>query len=68
MLIADNKVAYKVHSDLLGRRSKVFEDLIGHDAPRPEDEENMDGCPVVHITDSPEDFTLFLSLIYNGWE
>ena len=68
ILITDQRIAFKVHSDLLARKSKVFNDLINHDLPRPQEEETMDGCPIVHLTDDPQDFNLFLSLVYDGWE
>lgn len=69
VLIANNKVAYRIHGDVLGRKSNVFNDLLDLDkVPRPESEDTMDGCPVVHITDSPEDFNTFLGIVYDGFE
>lgn len=69
VLVASQKVAYRLHGDVLGRKSKVFHDLLDLDAvPRPESEDTMDGCPIVHITDSPDDFNMFLSFLYDGFE
>lgn len=62
-------MAYRLHGDVLGRKSKVFNDLLSLDeVPRPDLEDMIDGCPVVDITDSPEDFSVFLSIIYDGFE
>lgn len=68
VVIAKRKMAYRVHGDILGRKSKVFNDLLNPDLPRPEVEEMMEGCPIVHITDTPKDFFTFLKLIYDGFE
>ncbi|KAJ3530731.1 hypothetical protein NM688_g7670 [Phlebia brevispora] len=67
VMVASNTVAYRVHSELLGRKSKVFKDLLDHDAPQPKDQELMDGCPVVHVSDAADHFSTFLMLIYDGW-
>lgn len=68
VLVASRKMAYRVHGDVLGRISKVFRDLLNTDGvPHPDSEDTMDGCPVVHITDSPEDFSIFLTLLYDGF-
>ncbi len=53
--------------ELLSRKSAVFDDLLNRDVPQPEAQETMDGCPVVHVTDEPEDFKILLKLIYDGW-
>ena len=62
-------MAFRIHSDVLGRKSKVFRDLLSlDDVPRPNSEDTMDGCPVVHVTDTASEFELFLRLIYDGFE
>lgn len=69
MLVARQEAAYRVHGDVLARKSAVFSDLLRLDAvPRPDGEDMMDGCPIVHITDAPEDFSVFLGLVYDGFE
>ncbi|KAF7789297.1 hypothetical protein EIP86_000241 [Pleurotus ostreatoroseus] len=32
------------------------------------DEETVDGCPIMHITDQPSAFEIFLKLIYDGFQ
>lgn len=68
IIITQGKTAFKIHSDVLGRKSKVFNDLLNHDAPRPANEDTMDGCPIMHVTDRPSDFEIFLKLIYDGFQ
>lgn len=67
ILIADDEVAYRIHSDVLGRKSKVFNDLLDHDVSHSNSGETMDDCPVVHISDTPGEFDAFLRLIYDGF-
>ena len=69
ILIAGGATAFRIHSDVLGQKSKVFHDLLNlHDVPRPDAEDMMDGCPVVHVTDNPDDFQTFLGFIFDGFE
>ena len=69
VFIASRRAAYRVHGDVLGRKSKVFKDMLSlAEVPRPDSEDVMEGCPVVHVTDSPEDFRALLSFIYDGFQ
>ena len=53
VFIASRRAAYRVHGDVLGRKSKVFKDMLSlGEVPRPDSEDVMEGCPVVHVTDS----------------
>ncbi|KAJ3530732.1 hypothetical protein NM688_g7669 [Phlebia brevispora] len=67
IFVCSHKSAYRVHSDVLGQKSSVFHDLLDRNIPPPADQETLDGCPVVHVEDKPEDFGVFLGLIYNPW-
>ena len=66
VLVAKQRTAFRVHASALGRKSPVFNDVLG--IPQPEAQDLMDGCPVVHIADDPDDFTVFLAYVYDGWE
>ena len=68
VLVASGKLAFRVQGDVLGRKSRVFNDMLALEASRPVSEETMEGCPVVHLTDSSDDFKAFLSFIYDGFE
>ena len=63
IVVAANEIAFRVHKSILALRSEVFSDLFslpGADAATPE---TMDECPVVHVSDSPDDIRrLFLVL------
>ena len=63
VVVAANKIAFRVHKSILALQSEVFSDLFslpGADEATPE---TMDGCPVVHVSDSPDDIRrLFLVL------
>ncbi|KAI1791448.1 hypothetical protein LXA43DRAFT_429633 [Ganoderma leucocontextum] len=67
VVVAANKVAFRVHKGTLSLRSEVFRDLfslaVTHADADAATAETMDGCSVVHLTDSPEDIRhLFLVL------
>ncbi|KAJ3553588.1 hypothetical protein NM688_g3528 [Phlebia brevispora] len=68
VLVASRKTIYRVHSDILAQKSRVFHDLLECGIPPPADQESMDGCPVIHVSDEPQDFSVFLGLIYNTLE
>ncbi len=63
VIVAANKFAFRVHKCILSLRSEVFRDLFSLAYAEAATAEVMDGCPVVHLTDSPEDIRhLFLVL------
>ncbi|OBZ74467.1 hypothetical protein A0H81_05116 [Grifola frondosa] len=63
VLIAGN-VTFRVHKSLLAQHSQVFSDIFT--VPQPPDAEIMDGCPVVTVSDSPQDFKHLLVLIFKN--
>ncbi|KAI9069835.1 hypothetical protein FKP32DRAFT_1671049 [Trametes sanguinea] len=64
VLIADKKVAFRVHRGILARHSPVFSDAL--EIPQPEDVESYDGCPVLGISDLPADVSCLLQALYDG--
>ncbi|PIL26702.1 hypothetical protein GSI_11229 [Ganoderma sinense ZZ0214-1] len=69
VVVAANKVAFRVHKGILSLRSEVFRDMFSpaitdaHAATAESESESVEGCPVVHLTDPPEDIRrLFLVL------
>lgn len=66
VLIANRRMSYRVHGSIMSRRSKVFGDLLC--IPRPDVQEDVEGCPVVHVSDDRMDLEAFLGLIYDGFE
>ena len=69
IIIANQSKAFRIHGDIVARKSNVFSDLFSlAETPRPDSEDTMDGCPVVHVTDAPVDFWIFLGLIHDGFQ
>ena len=66
VLVLRQEEAFRVHKSILGQTLKVFRDLF--DVPHPEDEQEVEGCPVIHLSEDPEEFGAFLSLIYHAWK
>ncbi|KZT72336.1 hypothetical protein DAEQUDRAFT_772994 [Daedalea quercina L-15889] len=56
--------AFKVYQGLLARDSEVFRDLFT--IPQPSSMEVFDGCPVVHLTDHPQELRHLLRVIFDG--
>ncbi|KAI0350414.1 hypothetical protein OH77DRAFT_1363361, partial [Trametes cingulata] len=67
VLVAE-KSAFRVHKSTLARHSEVFKDLF--DVPQPPPSmgtasENMDGFPVIHLSDAAYDIEQLLRAIYD---
>ncbi|KAI0628903.1 hypothetical protein C8Q77DRAFT_1067069 [Trametes polyzona] len=62
IIIADNRVAYRVHRGILAMRSEVFRDMF--EMPPPPECEELDGCPVVHLSEAPRDIEPLLQVIF----
>ena len=63
VLVARNAVAFRVYKGLLIRTSPVFRDMFAIGQADTPDGETIDGCSVVHVTDTPEDMGAFLGMI-----
>lgn len=63
VLIADNRMAFRVHRSVTTHNSVVFNDMFSF--PQPLDTQTP-GCIVLHLLDSPEDLFYFLDAIYNS--
>lgn len=59
-----NGVGFRIHHGLLARRSSVFKDLF--EIKQPAGTEKVEGCPFVHLSDSPEDIEKVLDIVYSG--
>ncbi|KAJ7733565.1 hypothetical protein DFH07DRAFT_894182 [Mycena maculata] len=64
LIIEAAGVLYRISRSVLAERSPIFKDTLS--IPQPTDSETIDGCPVVHLYDSPEDVTPFLRAIFNS--
>ncbi|KAM5541948.1 hypothetical protein V8D89_004258 [Ganoderma adspersum] len=64
--IAEKKVAFWVHKSILSLRSEIICDLFSLPDGDAATTETMDGCPVVHISDSPNDIRGLLLVLWCG--
>ncbi|KAL7282829.1 hypothetical protein ACG7TL_002242 [Trametes sanguinea] len=64
VLIADKRVAFRIHLGVLARHSSIFSDAFG--LPQPGSAECYDGCPVLHISDQAADTDFLLQALYDG--
>ncbi|KAJ7611814.1 hypothetical protein FB45DRAFT_941082 [Roridomyces roridus] len=53
---------FRVYRGTLAACSPVFKDMLSF--PQPADAELVEGCSVVHLTDAPDEFTVFLKAIF----
>ncbi|KAH9856092.1 hypothetical protein C2E23DRAFT_722542 [Lenzites betulinus] len=58
ILIGGGSCAFRIYRGLLAVRSRIFHDMISSSSAR--SEEMVDGCPVVHLTDTPHELRDFL--------
>jgi len=54
---------FRVHRTVLSRHSQVFRNMFS--VPQPVYEDNIEGCPIVHLSDSAQDVSHLLSALYD---
>ncbi|RPD55035.1 hypothetical protein L227DRAFT_332951 [Lentinus tigrinus ALCF2SS1-6] len=70
VVVIAQQTGFRVHRGPLSRHSEMFRDMFS--VPQPANCESqalfeeMDGCPVVHVTDTSYDFKHLLRAIYDG--
>ena len=64
IVIIAGSAAFKVHRGQLERHSEIFSDLFS--IPQPMEQDLIDGCSYVELTDSPSDVFYFFSALYDG--
>ena len=63
VVIQAHTTQFRVHMSILSLHSTVFRDMF--EIPQPENgEPSVEGCPLVQVSDSVEDFTVMLSAMY----
>ncbi|RDB24320.1 hypothetical protein Hypma_008443, partial [Hypsizygus marmoreus] len=63
IVIVVEDTAFRIHQSILSRHSDVFADLFTVPQPRT-DVQSIEGCPVVHLTDSVADFSDVVRALY----
>ncbi|KAJ7359700.1 hypothetical protein DFH08DRAFT_769695 [Mycena albidolilacea] len=57
---------FRVNRDVLAQNSSVFADMLS--VPLPPDEPTVEGCPIVRVTDTAEDWKLLLDVLYHPFQ
>lgn len=66
IVIDASSTLFRVHRGVLAKNSDVFRDLFLVPQPICSTESEIDGCPVVQMHDSAEDWTHILNAMYDG--
>lgn len=62
IVIQAEQTQFRVHRSVLAANSSVFKDLFA--VPQPPDEPTVEGCPVVHLSDTAADVTYIVQALY----
>ncbi|KAJ6584598.1 hypothetical protein B0H19DRAFT_1105694 [Mycena capillaripes] len=65
IILQAESTQFRVNRDILARHSPVFQDLFL--LPQPPNEETLEGCPIVQLSDSAVDVQLLLTAFYNPY-
>ncbi|KAF7370369.1 BTB domain-containing protein [Mycena sanguinolenta] len=63
VILQAGNTQFRVHWSVLALHSPVFRDMQG--LPQPPDEPTVDGCPIVNLSDNPDDVEYLLKVLYN---
>jgi hypothetical protein len=61
MVLLANNTLFRVYPGLLSKHSEVFRGMASLSGCQPPNSETYDGCPLVRMTDDPEDLAYFLN-------
>ena len=62
LVAGDSEIAFRIYRGLLDAQSTVFSDLFASSTSSPD--ETFDGCPVVYLSDSPNDLVHLLRVLH----
>ena len=65
ILVANDGLGFRLHRGILSLHSEVFRDILSFPSSV-EDNEMMEGCPVLRLQDCGEDLDLFFTLLHDG--
>lgn len=65
LVAKDGATSVRLHRSVLSLHSEIFKDILSLPS-RDEDNEMIEGCPVVHLQESPGELVLFFDLFYSG--
>jgi hypothetical protein len=63
IILQAESTQFRVNRDILARHSTVFSDMFS--VPQPPNEPTLEGCPIVHVSDTAKDWELLLERLYD---
>lgn len=64
VILVNQGVGFRVHRGVLCKMSSFFQNLFS--VPQPDNQDQLDGCPLVHMHESANDVHHLLDIVYNG--
>ncbi|PIL26504.1 hypothetical protein GSI_12262 [Ganoderma sinense ZZ0214-1] len=61
LVLVARETAFRIYRGLIAGQSTVFSDLFASSTSSPD--ETFEGCPVIHVSDSPHDLVLLLRVL-----
>lgn len=62
IILQAESTQFRVNRDVLAKQSSVFSDMFS--VPQPPNEPTVEGCPVVHVSDTAKDWEMLLEVLY----
>ena len=66
VVIQAEQTQFRVHRSMLSRHSSVFRDMFSVPQPPGDQEPVIEGCSIVHVSDSCQDWDNLLTLMYDS--
>lgn len=63
IIIQAESTQFRVNRDVLAQQSSVFKDMFS--VPQPPNEPTIEGCFIVHVSDTAQDWELLLEMFYD---
>ena len=57
---------FRIHRSIISRQSQIFEDMFSMPQVPSQEDELIEGCPVVQLSDTAEDMGNIISLLYDS--
>ncbi|PIL26498.1 hypothetical protein GSI_12256 [Ganoderma sinense ZZ0214-1] len=61
LVLVAGQTAFRIYRGLIAGQSTIFSDLFSSSSSSPD--ETFEGCPVIHLSDSPQDLVHFLRVL-----
>ncbi|KAJ7185874.1 hypothetical protein C8R46DRAFT_982696 [Mycena filopes] len=66
IILQAESTQFRVSRDILAAQSSVFRDMFG--VPQPPNEPTIEGCPIVHVSDTAQDWELLFEVLYDPFQ